>query len=146
VYENQAALSLSPETCMELLASTGIGRVILTEQAMPTALPVAFAVDHGAIIFRSSAGTKLAAATSGTVIAFEVDSFDENQRAGWSVVATGLASVITDPQDEERARNLEIPNWVEPDGARFIRLLPSIVTGRRVGAQPGRPAAAAPAG
>ena len=101
---------------MELLASAGIGRVILTEQAMPTALPVAFAVDRGAIIFRSSAGTKLAAATSGTVIAFEVDKFDESERAGWSVVVTGLASVITDPQDEQRANTLDIPNWVEPDG------------------------------
>ena len=130
---------------MELLASTGIGRVILSEQAMPTALPVAYAVDRGEIIFRSSSGTKLSAATSGTVIAFEVDSFDERERAGWSVVVTGLASVITDQQEEERADSLDIPSWVEPEGARFIRLLPSIVTGRRVGSAPGRPATAAPA-
>jgi nitroimidazol reductase NimA-like FMN-containing flavoprotein (pyridoxamine 5'-phosphate oxidase superfamily) len=129
---------------MELLASTGIGRVILSEQAMPTALPVAYAVDRGAIIFRSSTGTKLSAATSGTVIAFEVDSFDERERAGWSVVVTGLASVITDQQEEKRADSLDIPSWVEPEGARFIRLLPSIVTGRRVGATPQRPTTTAP--
>jgi len=118
---------------MELLASEGIGRVILTEQAMPTALPVAYAVDHGTIVFRSSAGTKLAAAVKGTVIAFEVDSFDVHERAGWSVVVTGLASVVEDPEDERSATDLRIPNWVEPDGGKYIRLLPSIVTGRRVG-------------
>jgi len=118
---------------MELLASEGIGRVILTEQAMPTALPVAYAVDNGTIVFRSSAGTKLAAAVKGTVIAFEVDSFDEDERAGWSVVVTGLASVVDDPDDERNATNLRIPHWVEPDGGKFIRLRPSIVSGRRVG-------------
>jgi nitroimidazol reductase NimA-like FMN-containing flavoprotein (pyridoxamine 5'-phosphate oxidase superfamily) len=124
---------------MELLESEGIGRVILSEQAMPTALPVAYAVDHGSIVFRSSAGAKLAAAGNGTVIAFEVDSFNEYEQAGWSVVVTGLASVIADPDDERRATDLGIPHWVEPDGAKYIRLSPSIVTGRRVGHAPDRP-------
>ena len=146
VYENQADQPIPLEACMELLASAGIGRVILSEQAMPTALPVAYALDGDAIVFRSSAGTKLSAATSGTVIAFEVDSFDEHEQAGWSVVATGLASVITDRQEESRADSLGIARWVEPDGARFVRLQPSIVTGRRVGTAPGRPVTTAPVG
>jgi uncharacterized protein len=112
---------------------------------MPTALPVAYVVDRGAVIFRSSAGTKLAAASNGTVIAFEVDWFDEDERAGWSVVVTGLARVITDPQEEQRAAHLNIPEWVQPEGARYIRLLPSIITGRRVGKFPQRPVASTPA-
>ena len=141
MQQDRVAEPIPPEACLELLASKGIGRVILTEQAMPTALPVAYAVDRGAIIFRSSPGTKLAAATSGTVIAFEVDSFDQDQRVGWSVVVTGLASVISD-QEEPHASGLGIPHWVQPDGARYIRLLPSIVSGRRVRAPQG-PAAPA---
>ena len=53
--------TLDRSECEELLAGARIGRVILTEQALPTALPVAYALDHGDIVFRSNDGTKIAA-------------------------------------------------------------------------------------
>jgi len=138
---DRAVEQLGATTCLELLASGSIGRVILTEQAMPTALPVAYALDKGTIVFRSSVGTKLAAAAAGTVIAFEVDDFDADRRVGWSVVVTGLATVIAGEEEEEAANGLGIPVWVQPDGAQYIRLQPSIVTGRRVGSSIVQPSA-----
>lgn len=117
---------------MRLLAGAGIGRVILTEQALPTALPVAYVMDSGDVVFRSAAGAKLTAAREGTVIAFEADAFDEVERTGWSVVVTGIARVVTDPAEERHVSTLNIPAWVEPAGSRFVRLTPALVTGRRI--------------
>jgi uncharacterized protein len=124
--------TMGRDECMSLLAGGSIGRVILTEQALPTALPVAYVVDSGDVVFRSAPGAKLAAAREGTVIAFEVDAFDEVEQTGWSVVVTGLAGVVADPAAELHAGTLNIPAWVEPTGSRFIRLTPTLVTGRRI--------------
>jgi nitroimidazol reductase NimA-like FMN-containing flavoprotein (pyridoxamine 5'-phosphate oxidase superfamily) len=127
---------LTREECMHLLASARIGRVILTEQALPTALPVAYAIDAGDVVFRSAAGAKLSAARQGTVIAFEVDAFDEATRTGWSVVVTGMAGVVSDPAQQLHADGLDIPAWVDPSGSRHIRLVPTLVTGRRISVAP----------
>jgi uncharacterized protein len=124
------------DECLHLLAGASIGRVILTENALPTALPVAYVIDAGDVVFRSAAGAKLAAAREGTVIAFEVDSFDEAERTGWSVVVTGIASVLTDPGELRRADRLNIPAWVEAAGSQYIRLSPTLVTGRRISVIP----------
>ena len=128
--------TLERAECEELLAGARIGRVILTEQALPTALPVAYALDDGDIVFRSNDGTKIAAALDGTVIAFQVDHIDEVRGTGWSVVATGVATPMTDPGDERHAADLGIQAWVESSDARFVRMSPTIVTGRRITYQP----------
>ena len=131
MYERRSH-TLSRAECEELLAGAKIGRVILTEQALPTALPVAYALDAGDIVFRSNDGAKLAAALDGTVIAFQVDHIDEERGSGWSVVATGVATPMTDPGEELHAEDLGIQAWVEAGDARFVRLSPTIVTGRRI--------------
>lgn len=122
--------SLSRAQCEEFLAGAKIGRVILTEQALPTALPVAYSIDGSDIVFRTNDSTKMAATLKGTVIAFQVDHIDEQSGTGWSVVATGVATPVTDPTDEERVSGLGIQAWVESANARYIRLSPTIVTGQ----------------
>jgi nitroimidazol reductase NimA-like FMN-containing flavoprotein (pyridoxamine 5'-phosphate oxidase superfamily) len=119
---------------MGLLSTESIGRVVLTEQAMPTAVPAAYAVDEGTIVFRTPAGAALAAASGSTVVAFEVDSIDELEHEGWSVVVTGLARAVRDPEELRRAADLAIPHWLEPGDSELIRLVPSIVSGRLIGA------------
>ncbi len=135
MYERHSH-TLSRAECEELLASAKIGRVILTEQALPTALPVAYALDSGDIVFRSNDTSKVALALDGTVIAFQVDHIDEHRGAGWSVVATGLATPMTDPDDQQRAAELGIQAWVDSGGPRFVRLSPTIITGLRITYQP----------
>ena len=132
---------LSAEECYALLAEADIGRVILTAQALPTALPVSYvvdllqrcsqALDNGDIVFRTGPGTKLSAAGKGTVVAFEVDQFEPALRMGWSVVVTGFATVVSSPSELRRLDALQIPHWVE-SSTQYVRLSASMVTGRRV--------------
>jgi uncharacterized protein len=124
---------LSRAESIDLLATAWIGRVILTANALPTALPVNYALDGDAIVFRSAEGVKLSAGEAGTVVAFEVDHFDAQLRMGWSVLATGLARRLSDPVEVRRAQDLGVPTWVEPgphDG--YVRIDIGSVTGRRL--------------
>src|SRR5882724_11761702 len=87
--------ALADAECRRLLATQTLGRVGITSGGLPCILPVCYVYDRGAIVFRTGAGTKLRAASSGDVLAFEVDSFDPVNGVGWSVLVLGRASVIT---------------------------------------------------
>lgn len=92
---------LSEDECRDLLASSVIRRVAITLGALPAVLPVNFAVVVGDIVFLTGEGSKLRAALEQAAVAFEVDDFDAARRTGWSVLAVGMATEITD--DDELA-------------------------------------------
>jgi uncharacterized protein len=123
---------LSRSECLELLADARLGRVILTSNALPTAMPVNFALDDDDIVFRSSPGMKLSAAEVGTVVAFEVDQFDSDQRTGWSVVVTGIAHRVVGAGELAQVEELAIPAWIEPKLTGYVRIEAGQVTGRRL--------------
>ena len=102
--------------------------------ALPAVLPVNFVVNDGAIVFRTVPGTKLDAATAGMVVAFEADHYgDETDRWGWSVLIRGVAEKIADPTELQAARTLPLESWAFDGSAdRYVRIVPSIITGRRV--------------
>jgi len=124
---------LPADECRRLLASAHIGRVVFTNAALPTALPVNYAMVGADIIFRSGPGLKLSAALAGTVVAFEVDDFNDDLRVGWSVVVTSFASVVVDPAEVAQLDRLGIPIWISAADAQYIRLTTDgQVTGRRL--------------
>ncbi|HEV7790952.1 MAG TPA: pyridoxamine 5'-phosphate oxidase family protein [Pseudonocardia sp.] len=83
-------------TCLRLLGHSAIGRVIFTDAALPAAQPVNFLLDGEEVVFHAATGSKLAAASRRTVVGFQVDRFDPDTRAGWSVLGVGEGYEITD--------------------------------------------------
>jgi nitroimidazol reductase NimA-like FMN-containing flavoprotein (pyridoxamine 5'-phosphate oxidase superfamily) len=75
------------EECTQLLGQVPVGRIAITVQALPMILPVDFAFVDDWTPFRTIPGSKLAAATSRVIVAFEVDSYQDDGRSEWSVVA-----------------------------------------------------------
>jgi nitroimidazol reductase NimA-like FMN-containing flavoprotein (pyridoxamine 5'-phosphate oxidase superfamily) len=132
--ELRSVEQLSHAEAVRLLTGAGVGRVVFVGSGVPTVVPVAFAVVDDSVVLRTAAETRLAAAADGGVLAFEADDVDLAGRTGWSVVASGIAEVVTEPS--ARAR---IYDAVEPfvPGAHdlCIRLPLTVVTGRRVSAQ-----------
>jgi nitroimidazol reductase NimA-like FMN-containing flavoprotein (pyridoxamine 5'-phosphate oxidase superfamily) len=140
-----AAAPLSPriedlphDECLRLLASVPVGRVGVTIDALPAVLPVNFVVRGDAVVFRTVPGTKLDAATAGSVVAFEADGYGtDSDPSGWSVLARGVAREITDPDELAAARALPLESWAWDGGAdRFVRIELTVLTGRRVRSAP----------
>ena len=98
--------ALSEEECWTLLSGERVGRVGLTVGAMPAILPVNYTVFDGAIVFRTTVGSKLSAAIAHAVVCFEVDFFDAQTHQGWSVLAVGMADELAEPL---RSRVIGLP-------------------------------------
>ena len=127
---------LSRETSLRLLAGVPVGRVVVSERALPMAFPVNFAILDGDIVFRTSTGSKLGAAVQKEVLAFEADCIDPDLRAGWSVLVQGWASLITRPDELARADALGLHSWAPTTRGHFVRIHTEMVSGRRLlGAQ-----------
>jgi nitroimidazol reductase NimA-like FMN-containing flavoprotein (pyridoxamine 5'-phosphate oxidase superfamily) len=125
--------TLGREECLQLLARAKIGRVGISVSALPVILPVHFTLYDESILFRTLKGTKLSAATSDTVVAFQADDYDPVDMTYWSVLVQGFASAIKDPSELEKIRNVEIPPWVleSADEDHFVRVETSRLSGRR---------------
>jgi hypothetical protein len=83
------------------------------------------------VVIRTSARTRLAAATSNAVVAFEVDDFDAATGRGWSVVVTGHARAVSDRHELAELRRLPLRHWTSADGDHYIRIQPAVLSGRR---------------
>lgn len=134
---------LGEDECWRLLRLSAIGRLALVGPEGPEIFPVNIAVDGRSIVFRTDPGGKLLAIGHNSAVALEVDGLDHDRRRGWSVVARGRASEIADPDGVSRARQLPLLPWCAGDKARWVRIVPTVVTGRsiedRAARQPERP-------
>lgn len=127
---------LSRDESLALLASKSVGRISVTMRALPTILPVNYALDPGteSIVFRTGYGTKLYAAGRNAVVAFEIDEVDEATRSGWSVVVIGTASEVTAPAELARLADLPLRPWVASAGTGHTITVPIVhLAGRRLG-------------
>jgi nitroimidazol reductase NimA-like FMN-containing flavoprotein (pyridoxamine 5'-phosphate oxidase superfamily) len=88
---------------------------------------VNFVLDGDVVVFRTQEGTTLRMLEKNP-ISFEVDSIDPLHRTGWSVLVRGIAYEA----DEWEIRHLDLEPWVSGRMAHWIRLVPAVVTGRRI--------------
>lgn len=124
---------LDASECRELLAGGEVGRVALCTAAGPQIVPVTYVVDGASVVFRTTPYGVLGRNVSRGRVAFEVDEVDRHSRVGWSVVATGRASVIEDPAEVALIRAFRDPQpWAEGSRLLYVRLVWDSLTGRRV--------------
>jgi len=124
---------LGTDECLRLLRSASLGRIGITSRALPVILPVNYRVDDRWILFRTSPGTKLDAATRNAVVAFEVDQVDPVYHSGWSVLVTGVATDATsgaaDDADDEMSAT---PRWAPGHRERLVAISIDEISGRRL--------------
>ncbi len=135
MWQNERALiALSRRECLELLRTEQIGRAVFTDRAMPQILPVTYAVLGEDIVLATTSTSRLAVASEGGVLAFEVDHHDPVTRTGWSVVVTGLAHQVVDRLEQARVLSVLDP-WAPGHHDLLLRLPSSVLTGRRIEAE-----------
>ncbi|HYN32594.1 MAG TPA: pyridoxamine 5'-phosphate oxidase family protein [Ilumatobacteraceae bacterium] len=127
----QATEILSESECWELLGKADVGRLAVDIAGQPDIFPINFLADDGGIVFRSAAGTKLAGAVLNRFVAFEIDGYQPGDRTAWSVVVKGQARAVEGMQEVFDAENLPLFPWLGWDKPNFVRIDPTVVTGRR---------------
>lgn len=65
------------------------------------------------------------------MVAYEADQIDPDTHLGWSVVVTGLARLVEDPDELARYRAHLVP-WVEREMSDAVVISFGMVTGYRV--------------
>ena len=131
---DRAFVVLPADECRTLLATRQLGRIGLAGGEYPLILPVNYVLDGDAVVIRTDS-PKITAAADHTRVAFEVDDVDERTRSGWSVLVQALAEEVTGSRREElveRLRKAGGTPWAPGEHGHWIRLIPKVVTGRRI--------------
>lgn len=134
------AIELTEGECWHLLASVSIGRVVFTHRAMPAIRPVNHFIDGRRIIIRTHNGAAIASRTmearphgkpQGSVVCYEADELDSVRHTGWSVIATGLAHLETDPAEIARYTAATEP-WIAGEMNQIVVIEPEFISGIRL--------------
>ena len=129
---------LSEDQCLRLISGGGIGRIAYASRFGPAVLPVNYAVQDGAVVFRTAADGPLdedlrtGITDADYKVAFEIDSIDLATRQGWSVLVQGPAHHVTGT-GQDAVRRAGIESWAPGPRELLVRIVPSRITGRRVG-------------
>ncbi|MEW2131992.1 pyridoxamine 5'-phosphate oxidase family protein [Streptomyces sp. NPDC005435] len=127
-------VDLDRAEALRLLGTVSLGRIVFTQDALPTVRPVNHVLDGGDIVIRTHEGAALTSQAlrdggGGVVVAYEADAIDPETHLGWSVVVTGYAHLVTDPAELARIRALLVP-WAPQLGRDYaVRIRPGLVTG-----------------
>ncbi|MFG3292933.1 pyridoxamine 5'-phosphate oxidase family protein [Streptomyces sp. NPDC048179] len=124
---------LDPQECRTLLSTHGVGRIAVSApDGRPVVVPVNYQVVDGAIVFRTAPRSVTAAAAEAEV-AFEVDHVDEAMSQGWSVLAVGRATVVTDPVAVRGlTQAAHTTPWAGGERDMWVSIRPTSLTGRRI--------------
>lgn len=122
---------LTDDECWELLRTATVGRLAVDVGGRPDIYPINFVIDEGTIVFRTGAGTKLAAAALMHHVAFEIDGYHPTDRTAWSVVIKGWADQVERMDAVFEAEELPLYPWAAHPKPNFVKITPHEVTGRR---------------
>jgi hypothetical protein len=136
VSPSWTAEALDDAECRRLMRTADFGRLSFTQGALPVIQPVRFGIGHGQLVIPTRAGSKLARAVRGAVVAFEVDCLDPLTGAGWTVTAVGPAHVLTDTDDVAAAALLGLRTWIPVDQYSYVAVQIGLLRGYRVSRAP----------
>ena len=122
---------LSERECWERLRQEAYGRLAVVGADGPEIYPINALVDHGTIVFRTTAGTKLDAIRADARVAFEVDGWDRSDGTAWSVAVRGTAREIVGMHESVGASELGLTPWQAGPKPSYVRITPTTTTGRR---------------
>ena len=123
--------NLEHHECWALLRTVSVGRLAVLVDGRPDIFPVNYTVDSGTLVFRTSQGTKLSAASGDAPVAVEADGVDPKSGLAWSVVVKGTAALVKSTEDVLETSRLYLFPWQSGRKDAFVRITPDSVTGRR---------------
>lgn len=143
--EKTGAVRLNDEESFDRLATTSLGRVVVSRSDDMDLFPLNYVAADGKIYFRTAEGTKLfTVAQINSRVLFEADNVDTdadgNPAQAWSVVVKGNARVLTSPDEVNAADRLPLKPWLPTLKYNYVEVTPSEISGREfeLGEEPER--------
>jgi nitroimidazol reductase NimA-like FMN-containing flavoprotein (pyridoxamine 5'-phosphate oxidase superfamily) len=118
--DREPSRHLSADECWERIRQAPYGRIAVAAAGEVDVFPVNHAVDGGAIVFRTAAGTKLLELTIHEHVAFQVDGYTAHD--AFSVVAKGSAREFDRQGEVAAAERLGIEPWAPEQKDRWVRI------------------------
>jgi nitroimidazol reductase NimA-like FMN-containing flavoprotein (pyridoxamine 5'-phosphate oxidase superfamily) len=129
---------LGHDECLALVRSAAVARIGFVVDDEPVVLPINIDWWDDAIVFSTERGSKLEAAVEGRPVAVEVDDWDVATRTGWSVLAKGVAAIVTDGREIDALDRLSVRSFVRPTRPKhWVSVRVTSLSGRRAGEKPG---------
>ncbi len=128
-FAEDAVTEMTLGECWHLLEHAELGRLALSVRDDVDIFPINFTVSDGALYFRTSPGSKLAELTANPRVALEADRYDDIAAA--SVVVKGTAERLEHQDEIDAADRLALQPWIPTLKYRWVRIVPTRVTGRR---------------
>ena len=125
-------VEIEPGECLDLLATQDFGRLAINDDGGPLVFPVNYAVEGGTVTFRTTMGTKLAAADEHATVSFQVDRFDPEEGVGWSVLVRGRLHEVVRGDELDRLADLDLQPFAGGRRAHWVRVMARSMTGRKV--------------
>ncbi len=125
---------LAEDECLDLLNRHHFGRVAFVEQIdlPPVIMPLNYLMHADSVVVRTDPGSKLGGVLRDAPVSFEIDGIDQRHRTGWSVVVSGRAQQVVDPNELEELYQTPLLPWAPGDRSQYVRITPALVTGRRI--------------
>jgi uncharacterized protein len=121
---------MSDDQAWEFLRSFEVGRLAVMAAGVLDIYPITYVVDSdNTIVFRTAPGTKLLELTVNDQVAFEVDHYDET--TAQSVVVHGTAHRLETQPEIDAAEALPLASLIPTPRFRYVRVVPSTVSGRK---------------
>lgn len=121
--------SLTTAQCAVHLSAGGVGRIVYMTPRGPVALPVNFEFTEGQVVFSTDVA-KASVLENAEVVGFEIDRVDEAMSEGWSVLATGRARRIDDPDEILKLSSFDLEAWAGGSRHALVGIRPVELSGR----------------
>jgi len=122
---------LTAQQCEAHMRGGGIGRLVMVTRRGPVAHPLNFVVSEGDVIV-STTVVQAVQFEEQPRVSFEVDRVDESMAEGWSVLVTGRARRVDDPEEVVELAALGLVPWAGGPRHALVRIRPDEVTGRLI--------------
>jgi nitroimidazol reductase NimA-like FMN-containing flavoprotein (pyridoxamine 5'-phosphate oxidase superfamily) len=130
-----SASAMAEDACLTALRTERIGRIVLTQRAMPVAVPVSYLVTLDGVVVRVPDDDTSDWHAAGSVVALEADALDVD--GGWSVLVLGMAKQVTDTAQIDHFDRTVPMTWADTASSNaYLRIPFSLVSGRRLGPVP----------
>ena len=106
-----------------------MGRIVFSVGRGPVALPVNFEFTDGDVVVSTDVD-KATLLESLSSVGFEIDRVDESMSEGWSVLVSGTARRVDDPEELLRLSSLDLEAWAGGARHALISITPTEITGR----------------